>query len=95
MKWRKWPEEKPKDNNMVDFHFLRFHIKSGIGPRYVTAYEPIGSYRYKNNIEWLDESDAAFEELSESRGWGKIGNPTKSSVKLTDVEKICKELGND
>ena len=72
MKWRKWPESKPAINNlytvwcyMVDVGGeIIFKVENGFNP----DHDPGEIF---SNILWLDESDAAFEEVARERGWVK------------------------
>ena len=72
MKWRAWPEEKPKEDGIFLFrnqnkaYALCGYLKNGNGPC---------ENLFNGDIyQWLDESDEAFEEMARERGWVKEKN---------------------
>lgn len=78
MKWRAWPEEKPKEDgiflfrNQYKVYALCGYLKNGNGPC---------ENLFSGDIyQWLDESDEAFEEMARERGYIKGTTRTITTV---------------
>lgn len=85
MKWRKLKDRKPPEYEDIYFRGTskEYSFDEYTGHKYISGHRKIvwmdehvpkdglPSNWHLNNIEWLDESDAAFEEVARERGWIK------------------------